>query len=489
VSGRGASSSPARYDRRVEYDEALRWLAGLPDFERSGEFSDRPDLAPMRALLAALGDPHLGRPTLHVAGSKGKGSTCAMAERVLHAAGRRTGFYSSPHLHRYNERIRIDGEPLAPGRFGAALATVREAMARVEAQFPGRTLIAFDALTAAAFLAFREAGVDAQVVEVGLGGALDSTNVFHDAPHRAHVVAITPISLEHTAILGRTIPEIAAQKAGIITRGCVAVAAPQRESALDVIRERARAQDAALLEVAATCQMARGRVSAEDQEFKLRTARATYAARLPLSGRHQLDNAATAVMACEGLAQRAGFALAPAHVRDGLAGVRWPARMEVLQRRPLVVVDGAHNGDSAKRMVEALREYVGVSQAVMLFGTLVDKDAGAMAAAVAPVARTVYVSGFPSRRAADVRAVASAFAGGDAAVFTFGSLPQACDAALADAGPGGCVLAFGALAFAAAVREYILGIESDMIRVASAAAREAAQTRGGEAAPGQTHGQ
>ncbi len=314
---------------------------------------------------------------------------------MLAAAGVRTGCYVSPHLHRYNERIRIDGKPVERDTFAAAMSAVRDAMDAVEPRFPERRFLAFDALTAAAFVAFRDAGVAAQVVEVGLGGALDSTNVF-DA---TDVVVLTPISLEHTAILGSTIGEIAAQKAGIITPGAAVIVAPQRESAIDVFRETAAARGASMVEVAAACQMTRTSASADGQEFKLKTPRATYAARLPLAGRHQLDNAATAVLACEALAQRRGFDLTPQHVRTGLAAVTWPARLEVLKRSPLVIIDGAHNGDSAKRMVVALREYFGVSHAVLLFGTLAGKDVQAMAQAVAPIADHVFAPAWHHARA------------------------------------------------------------------------------------------
>jgi dihydrofolate synthase/folylpolyglutamate synthase len=509
----------------VHYEASLRWLLTLPDFERTGDFAGRPDLAPMRALLAALGDPHLGRPTVHVAGSKGKGSTAVMAEAILQAAGRATGTYISPHLHRYTERIRLGGAACDRDAFASAMTAVRDVMDAVAPRFPGRAFLAFDALTAAAFVAFRAAGVDAQVVEVGLGGTLDSTNVFHDeqraegreqnsaqqtanskeqspaeqgagfAEQRAEsreqrgvpasqhptsniqhptppVVVLTAISLEHTAILGTTIAEIAAQKAGIITPGAAVVVAPQRESALDVFRAVAAKRGARLVEVAAACQMSRTSASSEGQEFKLKTAHATYAAKLPLAGRHQLDNAAAAIVACEELAQECGVVLTPQHVRDGLAKVVWPGRLEVLKRNPLVIVDGAHNGDSAKRMVAALREYFGLSHAVFLFGTLAGKDAAVMADAVAPFADHVYVAGWPHARAADPRALADAFRAGEAPVSVFGDLPGAYEAAAAEAGARGAVVAFGSIAFVAALREYLLGIESDMLWLALGAPAE-----------------
>ncbi len=462
------------YNAGVDYDASLHWLATLLDFERTGEFTQRPDLVPMHALLSVLGDPHRRRPTVHVAGSKGKGSTAVMVEAILGAGGRVTGAYVSPHLHRYTERVRVAGVPCEQAVFAAALTAAREAMEVVAPRFPDRAFVAFDALTAAGFVAFRDAGVDTQVIEVGLGGALDSTNVFQEmqtasrdqrSPQQ-HVVVITPISLEHTAVLGSTIAEIAAQKAGIITHGGAVVVAPQRESALDVFRAVAAERGAQLIEVARVCQMTRSSASADAQEFKLKTARGTYSATLPLAGRHQLDNAATAIVAAEALASCAGFDLTPAHVREGLAKVVWPGRLEVLKRTPLVIIDGAHNGDSAKRMVAALREYFGLARAVFLFGTLAGKDAAAMAGAVGSFADHVHLARWRHARAADPRELADAFRATDAGVSIHGDLGAAYEAAAADASARGAVVAFGSIAFVAAVREYLLGIESDMLRMA-----------------------
>jgi dihydrofolate synthase/folylpolyglutamate synthase len=447
----------------MDYAESLRWLQTLPDFERTGDFIDRPDLTPMRALLADLGDPHLGRPAVHIAGSKGKGSTGVMIEAVLRAAGLPTGFYISPHLHRYTERIRLDGAPCSREQFAAALTHVRTAMEATAHRFPHRQFLAFDALTAAAFLAFRDARVAVQIVEVGLGGLLDSTNVF-DA---TEVVVLTPVSLEHTAILGNTIPAIAGQKAGIITRGARVVVAPQRESAIDVFRATAKSVGAELVEVASTAQLTRTHASAEDQRFRLKTSRGTYDARLPLTGRHQLDNAATAIVACEELAGRLGVEVTAAHVRAGLAGVVWPGRLEVLKRKPLVVVDCAHNGDSARRLVAALRDHFGVDRATFLFGSLKGKDFAAMADAIAPVADAVFCAGWRSARAADPRTLAGPFRPHGVPASVLPGLPQAYEAAVAHAGERGAVVAFGAIAFVGQLREYLLGIESDMILLAS----------------------
>ena len=300
----------------------------------------------------------------------------------------------------------------------------------------------------------------------------------HDAPS-PHVVVITPISLEHTAILGDTIPAIAAQKAAIITNGATVIVAPQRESALDVIRDRAAEQNAELIEVPATCRMTRTTAGIDGQDFKLQTQHAKYAARLPLAGRHQLDNAATAIVACEELQRLRGNELTPEHVRRGLADVVWPGRLEGLKRKPLVIVDGAHNGDSAKRLVAALEDDFHLSHALVLFGTLTDKDVPAMASAIAPIAEHIFAPNWPNPRTAPADRVADTFREHDVPVSVWANVADAYEAAAAQAGDRGAIVAFGSLAFVAAVREYLLGIESDMIRLALAHDRGA--PRGPEA--------
>ena len=367
----------------MQYIEALHFLQQRDDWERTGSpaAADRWDLRRMRSLLARLGDPHLGRRTVHVAGSKGKGSVAAMAASVLQQAGLRTGLYTSPHLHRFVERIAIDGEAIAPEEFGRLLGQVWPQIEAEDADGTYGAISTFEALTALAFVAFRERGVEAQVLEVGLGGRLDATNVFDTKD----VCVITPISLEHTAVLGDTVAQIASEKAGIITPGATVVMSPQRESAADVIRSVCAKRGAELIETAQACALSRTKHDRDGQEFSLRTPRATYKLRLPLLGRHQLDNAATAALVIEAL----GIDVDDATLRDGLAAVRWPCRIELLKSArggPLVAADGAHNRDSARRLVQALRDDLGVREAVLVIGCSGDKDLGALAEELAPIA-------------------------------------------------------------------------------------------------------
>jgi dihydrofolate synthase / folylpolyglutamate synthase len=440
----------------VDYVEALRYLYSLADFERSGRFADRPNVAPMVALLEELDNPHLGRITVHIAGSKGKGSVAAMVTSLLRTAGVSTGLYTSPHLHRFTERVQIDGESVSSEEFAAGMARVKEAADRVLAKTPGRQLVTFDALTALAFLLFRERGVGAQVIEVGLGGTLDSTNVFQ----KKDVAVITNIGLEHREILGDTIAEIARQKAGIIVPGCPTIMAPQRESAAEVIREVAAERGSPLTEVALACHLRRDSHSQDTQSFRLRTPSGGYQAKLPLIGKHQLDNAATAVVAFEKLAA-AGISVTEDGVKKGLEETKWPGRIEIVRRRPLVVVDVAHTADSARRLRDAAAEYLHIDQATLVIGVMGDKDLEGLAMAVEPIARRVIATKADHPRALDPEAVARVFRDLGIETFWEKTVPDAVEAALRVSTPSDAVVILGSVALAGEARAHLLGLERD----------------------------
>ena len=250
----------------MDYPAAIDYILSFADFERTGRFTSRPDLGPVSSLLARLGDPHLGRTTVHLAGSKGKGSVAAMVESVLRQAGLQTGLFTSPHLHSFCERIRIDGRPIAEAEFARFSELLRPAAEAEREAAPGRRLVTFDLLTALAFLAFREEGVEAQVIEVGLGGRLDSTNVFA----AKDVCVITPISLEHTAILGNSVGQIAREKAAIIRPAATVVVALQMYPEAGVeIRRAAEAAAAPVVDVGSSYTWKRIAHDLDGQTFRL----------------------------------------------------------------------------------------------------------------------------------------------------------------------------------------------------------------------------
>jgi dihydrofolate synthase / folylpolyglutamate synthase len=453
----------------MDYRHALRFLLSLSDWERlpatpgalplvQTRQAARFNLERVRSLLARLDNPHLGRGTIHVAGSKGKGSVAAMIASVLRAAGVPTGLYTSPHLHRITERIAVDGEAISPDDLGRLTEPLRAAVEAENGDGALGQITTFEALTALAFLYFRERDVQWQVLEVGLGGRLDATNVVEEKA----VCVITPVSLEHTAVLGETVGQIAAEKAAIITPGATVVMGLQREPAAEVVGRACVERGAHLLEVAQACALTRLGFSLEGQDFRLRTPRGTYGLRLPLLGRHQLENAATAVLALESLVGH-GLAIPETALRGGLEEVRWPARLEVIRRRPLVVLDGAHNVDSVQRLCQALEEYLPYSRAIVVAGFSADKDVGAIAAELERLPRLarVIATRSPHPRAAPAEAVAAAFLERGIETTWEGDVPAALEVALSLAAPEDMVCVMGSLFVAAEARRHILGLETD----------------------------
>jgi dihydrofolate synthase/folylpolyglutamate synthase len=440
----------------VDYPAALDFLRSLADFERTGRFAVRTDVAPMLDLLRELGNPELGRITVHVAGSKGKGSVAALIESLLRAAGLRTGLFTSPHLLRFTERIQIAGTPVSPDEFARGLSEIAPAVARVQGRWPARQLVTFDVLTALGLHLFRQRAAEVQVIEVGLGGLLDSTNVFGSK----ECAVITRIGLEHTEILGDTLAAIARQKAGIITPATTVVMAAQPPAAAEVIRAVASEKAAALLDVAALVQTRVLGTAVSGQRILLQTPLGEYESDLPLLGTHQLDNAATAVSAIEALAQ-AGVQSTRATVERGLAAVHWPARIEVVRRQPLVVLDAAHTVDSAVQLSETLLAALQVQQATLVVGVMADKDLPGLAAAIAPRARQVIATRAAHPRSLPAEAVAEAFRALGIPTTLEGSVAQAIDSAIARSTPTDAVVILGSVALAGEARAHLFGLQGD----------------------------
>ena len=443
----------------MTYAEALGWLYDLAGRHFTPLAKASPadlSLERMRVLLARLGNPQLGRRAVHITGSKGKGSTAVMMAALLQQSGARVGLFTSPHLHHETERYRVNGEPVAEADLRRLIETVRPVVDELDAAGEHGRLNTFDVRTALAFLHFQERGVEWQVLEVGIGGRLDSTNVVDDKD----LCIFTPISLEHTQVLGKTVAEIATDKAGILRPGVPAVMGLQRESAAEVLRERAAELGAPLVEVAQACKMAAGKADLDGQEMRLRTPAAEYRVHLPLLGRHQLENAATALLGAEQLAG-AGVALTPAQAGQALAGVRWPGRLEVLKRSPLVVVDGAHNGDSARRLVQALRSLFSYRRLLIIAGLNADKQLDDFAREFASLEGEVLATRSAMPRAAEPAAVGAAFAERGFPVRTAPDVARALDEALAEATGADLVLITGSLYLVAEARAWLLGILPD----------------------------
>jgi dihydrofolate synthase/folylpolyglutamate synthase len=404
----------------------------------------------VEAALAALGDPHLELTAVHIAGSNGKGSTAAMVESIARAAGLRTGLYTSPHLCRFAERIRLDGEPLDDAAFERCLGAVLD---RCQ---PDLTF--FESLTVAGFVAFAEAGVDLAVLEVGLGGRLDATNVIRDPL----ATAITSISLEHTAILGDTLGAIAGEKAGILKAGAPVVLGPLPAEADSTIAEVvARVGTGPILRVRPWSDApAAGFIDVESDghAVRLRTLEGqTRTLRLGLEGQHQGANAAIAWGLAGHVAARFPGRAWEAAIAEGLAGTRWPGRLERLDQGGVtVLLDAAHNPEGVGALCRALpRE---PARTALVFGALADKRWGEMLGALAPLAGRRYYTE-PKGRAPAPLAEMVALAQGEA----IPTPREAVARAIAESAPGDTVLVTGSIYLIGEVRAALLGIAADPV--------------------------
>ena len=435
---------------------------GMVDYERPATIPGgraRYDLERIGALLEMLGNPHLGVPTVHVAGTKGKGSTTAMVASILDAAGLSTGLFTSPHLHTFRERIRVGGRPISEDEFAGLVEALWPAVEEMRRAGHGRVTV-FELLTAMAFRCFRERGVDAQVIEVGLGGRLDSTNVVQPM-----ACGITALGLDHTEVLGDTLAEIAMEKAGIIKRGVPVVCSPQRPEALRVVQDVCEARESSLIMAGEDVRWSPESTTLDGQVFTLETPRLTYRLAIPLLGEHQMENAAVAVGLVEALAE-GGIDVGSEAIEEGLRRVEWPCRLEVLRREPLIIADGAHNPHSAARLVEAMRSLVPGRRLTLVVGVSRNKDVDGVAyelSRLSPAEVVATRSRHP--RSAEPELLARGFAGYGAAARTAASVADAVDEAVASASEGDVILVTGSLFVAAEAREHALGIEPELYPV------------------------
>lgn len=358
------------------------------------------DLSHVQELLRRLGDPHVGPRTVHVAGSKGKGSVSAMAASALSACGLTTGLYTSPHLVHLGERIRVNGAYATSGDLEVAIDIARPHIDAMCADGRWRRFTYFEVLTVLAFLHFRSKGVEAQVVEVGLGGRLDATNVV--VPD---VCVITPISLEHTAVLGDTVAKIAVEKSGIIKKGAAVVCAPQPADAFRVIESECASRGAHLVSVGTDITWEVYDHSLEGQTIRSKGVYPERTFRVPLVGLYQAENAVTAIGALEALRAR-GLNLDERCVEAGLAHTHWPGRFQVLARHPLLVLDGAHNPASMHRLAESLALFVRGSDLVFVLGFSSDKDVTRSVTALSHLGGRVILTRSAQPRALELKEMA-----------------------------------------------------------------------------------
>lgn len=415
----------------------------------------RPGLGRMEELLHKLGDPHLGQKYVHVAGTNGKGSVCAMLASILCAAGYRTGLYTSPHLLRYNERIAVNGEEVSDGQLACLAGRVRAA-AETMADPP----TTFELLTAMALLHFRQQKCDIAVLEVGLGGRLDATNAIGSP----EVAIIASLALEHTEILGDTIEKIAFEKGGIIKSGCVAVSYDSAPQALSVLCALCESRCVPFRRIDMDCLRLKSR-DWSGQRFDWEDLEGLF---LPLLGEHQLHNACLALEAVSVLRER-GWNISDEHIRKGLASTRWPARFEVLAQDPVTILDGAHNPQCAVALAKGLASHLPGQKATVLMGALRDKDWEAMASAVAPFAARFLCVSPDSERALPAGELAAHLRrkGLDAEVCE--SAADGIEKALTTGGP---VVIFGSLYLAGGAKAAFFPVYRKWLRIRGIEARD-----------------
>lgn len=433
----------------MDYEEAIAFLHTL------GKFGVNLGLGRTLALLEAVGSPHLRLKAIHVAGTNGKGSVAAMTASVLRAAGFRVGLYTSPHLSSYTERIRVNGKPIPRARLAELITRLKPHFQEVAADRALGSPTEFEMGTVAAFLHFVEERADFAVIEVGLGGRFDATNVLTPL-----VSVITHVDMDHCEKLGGTIQQIAFEKAGIIKPGVPVVIGVQHPDALAVVKRVAAEKSAPTLVVGEDVWCERVARADDRQVFRAHAGGVDMGEfEIPLLGQHQVENAACVVGVVETL-RSLGVNVGTEALRRGLKVTRWPGRLEVLQRCPLVVVDGAHNLDGVRRLAGAVAEIVGGRRVTAVVGISKDKPAAEMIHEIAGFASRIVATRASSSRlgGADPRAIAALAASEGCEALVNENALDAVDEGLAGVGDGGALVVCGSLYLVGEVRNHLLSV-------------------------------
>ncbi len=449
----------------MNYKEALAYIYSFIDYERGNSYTRDRTENQLReaAVLALLGNPHQQYSSTLIAGTKGKGSTAALIERVLREAGLRTGLYTQPDLHTFRERMRVNGRLISEDEVAELIPEIRAAVETVQARHEFGPFITYEIGTALAFLFFYRQQIEHAVVEVGLGGRLDATNILQPL-----VSVITSISYDHMHVLGDTLRQIATEKAGIIKPNGIVVTSAQSPEALLAIAAVSRQRQARMVRVGpaegdpAQTDVDAGQLpvvsyryqsvshNEERQRFTIWTPEHTYAdLEIPLVGRYQLENATVALATLEEL-RRKGILWDEAALRRGFAAVHWPARIEVVGHDPTIVVDGAHNGDSIQKMLQALRTTFSFHRLIVVLSLARDKDLTRIVQALSDV-DSVIVTRMDNPRAVAIEKLQELFAehAPHVAIYTAKESNEAMNLALDLADASDLICATGSLYLAA----------------------------------------
>jgi len=419
-------------------------------------------LASVRALATALNNPQRKFPAVHIAGTNGKGSTAAMAASIARAAGMRVGLFISPHLVSITERISVDGDEIAPDDFARLATAVRAAGEKLVAEnvFHAPPTF-FEQVTMIGFTYFAEREVDLAVLEVGMGGRLDATNICQPV-----VTAITPVGFDHQQYLGDTLAAIAGEKAGIVKPEVPVVIAPQPAEAMDTITARCRELNAQVVSTSEPFEVEAAKgddvLQIGRYGFRYRTPQAEYGVRLSLRGRHQVTNALVAIHVAEQL-NTAGFDIPAPVVVEGLGRVAWPGRLEMVRTSPAeapllppVLLDGAHNPAGARALRDFLDEHFSGVPITLIFGAMADKAIAEMAEIIFPAARKIILTKIANVRAAEPSAMAEATAGLNQSVVCANNVAEALTEASRVTPSEGLIVACGSLFLAGEIKQSLL---------------------------------
>ncbi len=427
----------------MNYQECIHYL------EEEVGFGSVPGLERIKLLCEKLGNPEQNLSVIHIAGTNGKGSAVAMLASILKEAGYRVGTYTSPHLERYNERFLINGEEISDDDFAREITLMKEICEELEAEGkPVPTL--FEIVTGAAFHYFSEQKVDVLILEVGLGGKYDATNVVA-VPLLSLIMSI---SIDHTDFLGDTIEKIAAEKAGIIKKNCPVVLYSQDDMVYNIIKDVADQMDAPFYclndaEIDVASQTLEGTVfSVKNKSISLENLE------LSLLGSYQIGNCVAVLEACNVLGKR-GLTLSEVAIRQGLKNTHWAGRMEICSRDPLVILDGAHNADGIAQLAKSLSIYFKDKKVTLILGVLGDKEYQKMAEYILPYADSVILTEPHSERKLDVFSLARSISNHKGTIYTEKEIENAYETALSIIPADGIILCCGSLYMIGAMRTYI----------------------------------
>ena len=447
----------------LKYQETLDYLYSYIDFslQKASRYSpDRFDLGRMRDFMALLGNPQSDYRIIHVAGTKGKGSVAALFANAIHQSGLKAGLYTSPHLEDYAERIQVDGIPIPHEDLVALVDEIKPQIAN------SPEITTFEITTALAFLYFSRLKVDVSVMEVGLGGRLDATNVC-----QPDVTVITSISYDHTYLLGETLAEIAGEKAGILKPGIPLVLSPQVEEARRSILHIAAERSVPVVEVGRNYLYRPLDRSLTGQQLEVWSAGSNgkesspVELSIPFLGDHQLVNAATAYAALM-VARKNGIEVSIPGIKEGFRSVQWPGRFEILQQDPAMIIDSAHNQDSAQKLHKVLQDYFPGQKVVLVFGASEDKDISGMLSELKPAVHQIVVTKSSHPRAADPEDLAALAEKLNIKAVASSSVEDAMTEAERLADGSRIILVTGSIFVAAAARSVWMAAESDKDRAA-----------------------